>query len=121
MANVMQTLSDLATLAKAGLKAEEIKEIIALTKDDGNKTEAAPEITPKEAVQPEAQKETEATKPEDAINYKSMFEDASKQIETLKADLAKAQQNNVSKDISGNIQAPTGQDAINEIFSKIIN
>ena len=50
MANVMQTLSDLATLAKAGLKAEEIKEIIALTKEDGTKPEAAPEITPKEVV-----------------------------------------------------------------------
>ena len=117
----MQTLSDLATLAKAGLKAEEIKEIIALTKDDGTKPEAAPEITPKEVVQPEAQKETEAKKPEEAINYKSMYEDASKQIESLKADLAKAQQNNVSKDLSGGTKAPTGQDAINAIFSKVIN
>ena len=52
MANVMQTLSDLAALARVGLKADDIKEIIALTKDEGTKPEAAPEIPPKEAGQP---------------------------------------------------------------------
>ncbi|MBO7713724.1 MAG: hypothetical protein J6S85_26555 [Methanobrevibacter sp.] len=121
MANVMQTLSDLAALARAGLKGDELKEIIALTKEDSTPAQGAPEIAQKDETQPEAQTDKDTETPKEELNYKKMFEDTTKELEALKADLAKAQQANVSKDVSNNNTAPKGQDAVNAIFRNIIN
>lgn len=121
MANVMQTLSDLAALAKAGFKAEELKEIIAQTKEDSAAANVAPEIVPKEVPQPEAQTVTDSDTPKDTLDYRKMYEDTAKELDAIKSDLIEAQKLNSSKDVSDTIKAPTGQDAINAIFQKVIN
>lgn len=121
MANVMQTLSDLATLAKAGLKADELKEIIALTKEDSTPAKEAPEITPKEEKQPEEQTDQNADNSEEELKYKQLYEDAHKEIESLKQDIASIQKANVSRDVSDTTKAPEGQEAINAMFRNILN
>ena len=121
MANVMQTLSDLAALAKAGFKAEELKEIIAQTKDDNIPPKEAPETAPKEETQPEVQTDQNIEQTQDELKYKQLYEDAHKEIESLKKDIASIQQANVSRDVSNITKAPTGQEAINAMFRNILN
>lgn len=121
MANVMQTLSDLAALAKAGFKAEELKEIIAQTKDDNILPKEVPETAPKEETQPDVQTDQNIEQTQDELKYKQLYEDAHKEIESLKKDIASIQQANVSRDVSNTTKAPQGQEAINAMFRNILN
>lgn len=121
MANVMQTLSDLAALARAGYKADQINELIAQTKDDNIPPKEAPEITPKEETQPEVQTDQNIEQTQDELKYKQLYEDAHKEIESLKKDIASIQQANVSRDVSNTTKAPQGQEAINAMFRNILN
>lgn len=121
MANVMQTLSDLAALARAGYKADQINELIAQTKDDNIQSKEVPEIVPKEETQPEVQTDQNIEQTQDELKYKQLYEDAHKEIESLKQDIASIQKANVSRDVSDTTKAPEGQEAINAMFRNILN
>lgn len=116
----LETLSDLAALAKAGFSAADIKELMAAEKETPKED---PEILPKEEKLPEDQTaQVEPVNPSTEIepNYKAVFEKQQAELEQLKADLAKAQAANTTKDVSKDVPDLSGQDLVNKIFSEVI-
>lgn len=95
----LNLISDLAALARAGMKSDDIKEIIASLKDEPEKKVEEPaEILPKEEVQQE-QVKTSGEEPEEGVDYKKMYEDSQKEIFTVKESLKQAQALNTSKQL----------------------
>lgn len=121
MGKPLETISDLAALARSGFKAEQIMELI---KNKEDSTDETPGVDDKEQDETSPKKD-EPPKPdgtetdEDSVDYKSEFEKLSKELESVKADLKKAQEFNKRKDVSGNA-APTGEEALNNLFREIL-
>ena len=93
--------SDIITLAKAGYKPGEIKELLALTTESpaaAPETEETPVTNPKEDMQPEAPKESSPTA-DNAMSEE--IKQLKAQLAKAQADLAAAQQTNIKKDVSG--------------------
>lgn len=106
----LETIADLAALARSGFTAQDIKEIMA-----SGKSEESAEIAAKEPAQPEPKKEQEKepvkiTEPD----YKKMFEDLQAEFQTTKKELEKLQDNNSAKDAAG--QKVTDQDILNKLI-----
>lgn len=106
----LETIADLAALARQGFTAQDIKEIMA-----SGKSEEPAEDAAKATVQPEPEKEQEkepvtTTEPD----YKKMFEDLQAEFQTTKKELEKLQDNNSSKNAAG--QTVTDQDILNKLI-----
>ena len=106
----LETIADLAALARQGFTAQDIKEIMA-----SGKSEEPAENAAKEIVQPEPEKEQEKepvkiTEPD----YKKMFEDLQAEFQTTKKELEKLQDNNSNKNAAG--QTVTDQDILNKLI-----
>lgn len=106
----LETIADLAALARQGFTAQDIKEIMA-----SGKSEEPAEDAAKATVQPEPEKEREkepvkTTEPD----YKKMFEDLQAEFQTTKKELEKLQDNNSNKNAAG--QTVTDQDILNKLI-----
>lgn len=99
-------LTDIIELAKRGYKPNDIKELISLSEDKGEDNPpaaGAPEGLPEDSSEkPEGTEEEKDTSSagsnDDSIDYKKLYEES-------QAALAKAQQDNINKDIN-----PTNND-----------
>lgn len=113
----LQTLSDLAALARAGFKASDIKEIMA---SEQPKEEKPAEILPKEEEQPAPEnllpKEEKAA---DEPDYKKMFEDEQKRADKLASDLEKAQKANTEKPVKEEAKL-SNQEQINKMYLNLL-
>ncbi len=106
----LETIADLAALARQGFTAQDIKEIMA-----SGKSEEPAEDAAKATAQPEPEKEQEKepvkiTEPD----YKKMFEDLQAEFQTTKKELEKLQDNNSNKNAAG--QTMTDQDILNKLI-----
>ena len=118
------TLLDRLQLVKAGYKAKEIEAMIikeaaetSASEEPAENTSKGDEVTEQAKEQPE----TVADEKEADPDYKTMFENLSKEFEETKAKLEAAQKINVSANVSGNVQKEYSQTTINNIFKEIIS
>ena len=113
------SLKDLADLARAGFKVNDIKEIIATQNAEPEKApEELAEIAPKESAQPEQEK-AQNEEAESVVDYKKMYEDSQKEIFTVKEELKKAQTFNASKEIPSNDEKSL-EEQLTELYKDII-
>lgn len=109
-------ITDIIALAKAGYKKADIKELLELETDNPNnseskptetQTEGAPEVTEEKnvTVQPESK--------EPELDYKALYEQS-------QAELKKAQQKNINKDVSNVQQGPSDMDILNDITASFM-
>lgn len=106
----LETIADLAALARQGFTAQDIKDIMA-----SGKSEEPAENAAKATVQPEPEKEQEkepvtTTEPD----YKKMYDDLQAEFQTTKKELEKLQDSNSSKNAAG--QTVTDQDILNKLI-----
>lgn len=114
----LQLISDMATLAKAGYKMEDINKILNEDTTEGSSAvvDTKPEETvPKEDTQPEVSDKPD----EESVDYKSLYESLKQELDTVKADLKTAQDFNKSKPVY--TESVTGQDAVNNLFRDLIS
>lgn len=107
-------LSDIIALAKQGYKPDDIKELIALSKEDekeSNESKATENSTDGAEGEPEEQT-VEGTTTEDStdnVDYKKLYEESQKKIEAL-------QKENVNKDLSeGGTRTPSDEEILKEL------
>ena len=115
----LETISDLAALARAGFKAEDIKEIMASQGEITKPSDEVPETVAKETTQPEAQKEAEVKKPSDEPDYKKLYEEAQQKLQTTEESLKKAQTLNTSKTLP-NPNIKTDQEKVNDLLRDLL-
>ena len=118
------TLLDRLQLVKAGYKAKEIESMIIKEAAETSASEEPAENASKgdeASEQAKEQPETVADEKEADPDYKTMFENLSKEFEETKAKLEAAQKMNVSANVSGNVQKEDSQTTINNIFKEIIS
>lgn len=114
----MMTIGDIVALAKAGYKPADVKELIEMTKEEEKKdiadtsnsaiddsSEPAAEVSPSASAAPE--------EPEDDTDYKALYEQAKK-------DLATAQKENVTKDISSDEDNQSDADIIKDLIKEFM-
>jgi len=114
----LQIISDMAALARAGFKMDDIKAIMA---EPEASAEKPAETLPKEDKLPEQEKEQEA-KPAEAKeepDYKRMYEELHKKHTELEKDLKAAQEFNTSKPAQTEEKSAT--DKIDDIYRNIIS
>ena len=106
----LETIADLAALARRGFTAQDIKDIMA-----SGKSEEPAEDSAKATEQPEPEKE-QANEPVKTTepDYKKMFEDLQAEFQTTKKELEKLQDNNSNKNAAG--QKVTDQDILNKLI-----
>ena len=114
----LETISDLAALARAGFKADDIKAIMANQVESPKTSEEAPETVAKETTQPEEQKAVMEDKPEEP-NYKKLYEEMQTKLQDTETSLKKAQSLNTSKSLSVP-NNPTDQEKVNEAFLNLL-
>lgn len=97
-------LTDIISLAKQGYKPDDIKELIALSKEDekeSNESKATENSTDGAEGEPEESI--------DNVDYKKLYEESQKKIEAL-------QKENVNKDLSeGGTRTPSDEDILREL------
>lgn len=113
-------IMDIVALAKQGFTPGDIKEIINLANETSAKE---PEKEPANDSNEEGEQKTpdiarvndepELEKKTDAIDYKSMYDDAMKQNAVLQGKLEESQKSNVSQTI--NVQETKDTDLINDL------
>lgn len=113
----LQTISDLAALARAGFKMTDIKEIMA---SEQPKEEKPAEILPKEEVQPAPEnslpkEEKDANEPD----YKKMFEEEQEKSKKLASDLEKAQKANITQPVKEEANL-SNQEQINKMYLNLL-
>ncbi len=114
----LQIISDMAALARAGFKMEDIKAIMA---EPEASSEKPAETLPKESKLPEQEKEQEA-KPAEAKeepDYKRMYEELNEKQTKLEKDLKAAQEFNTSKSVQ--TEEKSAEDKIDDIYRNIIS
>lgn len=118
------TLLDRLQLVKAGYKAKEIESMIIkeeaetpASEEPAENASKGDEVTDQAKEQPE----TVADEKEADPDYKTMFENLTKEFEETKAKLEAAQKINVSANVSGNVKKEDSQTTINNIFKEIIS
>lgn len=82
----MGIIADLAALARAGMKIDDIKDIINLTKD---KPEDKPEDMPEDKPEDKTEDKTEdkpEDKSEDKTDYKKLYEDTKEKLNKAQAE-----------------------------------
>ena len=111
-------INDIIALAKSGYKVSEIKELMALGEQQ---TEEPAEIPAKEQAQPEPETAGPEPSGDPAPDERAKeIEELKKQIDGLKADLAKAQKQNTAADLSDGAQTHKNtQDAVNDIMKHL--
>lgn len=82
-------LFDIIELAKQGYKPNDIKELIALADSTEEKSEEAEQKTPEEEPVKEEAEQTEETKPEEAIDYKKLYEEEKQRTDKLQGLFAR--------------------------------
>ena len=113
------SLKDLADLARAGFKVNDIKEIIASQNAEAEKAVEEPaEIAPKESAQPDLVK-VQNEEAENGVDYKKMYEEAQKDIITVKEQLKKAQEFNTSQELPASNEK-SFEEQLNELYKDII-
>ena len=113
------SLKDLADLARAGFKVNDIKEIIASQNAEAEKAVEEPaEIAPKESAQPDLEK-VQNEEAENDVDYKKMYEEAQKDIITVKEQLKKAQEFNTSQELPASNEK-SFEEQLNELYKDII-
>ena len=118
------TLLDRLQLVKAGYKAKEIESMIIKEAAETPTSEEPAENTSKGddgTEQAKEQPETVVDEKEADPDYKTMFENLTKEYEETKAKLEAAQKINVSANVSGNVPKEDSQTTINNIFKEIIS
>lgn len=103
----LDTISDLAALARAGFKMDDIKELMA------QQAEEPAETMPKESITPEPEKASEET-PTNEPDYKQMYEDLQMELKTTKKELETIQDRNASINVAGSV--PSDQDLLNKLI-----
>lgn len=113
------SIMDTLALARAGYKKSEIKEIM----EQSNATEELPAPAEDTSVKNEAEKEPEVEKPvaNDEPDYKTMYTDLQKQVESLTSKLEAAQKANINTDVSRTQTKVSTSEAINNIFRDVIS
>lgn len=111
-------ISDIIALAKSGYKVTEIKELMALGEPDVVEEPAV--IPAKEPEQPEPEKSdpepvAKTEESPDADKIKGL----EAEIEKLKNDLAKAQQQNAARDLNDQTNTLSPQDTVNDIMKSL--
>ena len=114
------SFKDVVELAKAGYKPADVKELISLSEmADQSKQEepqgAAPAIDEPKSVSPEpdrAPENKEPEKPEEAVDYKKLYEQSQE-------DLKKAQAANIKKDAAP-AQAPDPMANLTDLVSSFL-
>lgn len=102
------TLSEILTLARAGYKASEIRELDK-AKAEEPETEPQPEVKPEPETEPD--QGSEAAEPENTVpepDYKAMYEESQKKLQ-------EAQKDNVNK------QMPSEPDPESKLLDMINN
>lgn len=114
----MMTIGDIVALAKAGYKPADVKELIEMTKEEKTEiadasisAEADPSDTAAEVL-PSSSAATDE-EPEDDTDYKALYEQAKK-------DLATAQKENVTKDISSAEDNQSDADIIKDLIKEFM-
>lgn len=109
---------DTLALARAGYKKSEIKEIM----EQSQATEEAPAPAAEDVAKNEVQNEPEE-KPvaNDEPDYKTMYTDLQKQVESLTSKLEAAQKANINTDASKNQNKLSTSETINNIFREVIS
>lgn len=117
----MMTIGDIVALAKAGYKPADVKELIEMTKEEEKQVETNadasesandnPSSEPAAEVSPSASAAPDET--EDDKDYKSLYEQAKK-------DLATAQKENVTKDISSAEDNQSDADIIKDLIKEFM-
>ena len=113
---------DILAFAKAGWKPADVKEVIALSEAKTASEEPEAPVQNDEQ-QPETVKETETpvqAEVDEVPDYKKMYEDTQKQVESLQSDLKKAQSLNITQNVAPATPKLTGQEAVNNIFREVI-
>lgn len=122
--NGLQTVSDLAALARAGFKVDDIKEIIAQGKEEAKPAERPAENIAEDATQPDPEKAMQNAeaepKPSDESKYKQKYDDAIAKINELEETLKKAQALNTSQTITGSTNKVNDADVINNAFRNLL-
>lgn len=119
-------IKDLADLARAGMKSSEIKDAIELQKEiiasqkaiTEKAVEEPAEIAPKESAQPDLVK-VQNENAESGVDYKQMYEEAQKDIITVKEQLKKAQEFNTSQELPASNEK-SFEEQLNELYKDII-
>ena len=97
------TLMDIVALAKQGFTPADVKELIAMgnSSPDQKSDQGSVDDSEQKTDTKGDQNDSESTEdPADAIDYKSKYEELNSELDKLKADLQKAQSNNVRTDMS---------------------
>lgn len=112
-------INDIIALAKSGYKVSEIKELMSL--GETQQSEEPAENPAEESGQPEPEKAgpEPAGEPAPSADQSAEINELKKQIEGLKADLAKAQKQNAQEDLSGGVKIKSGQENVNEIMRSL--
>ena len=112
-------IADIIALAKSGYKVNEIKELMSL--GETQQSDEPAEIPAEESGQPEPEKAglEPAGEPAPSADQSAEINELKKQIESLKADLKKAQKQNAQEDLSGGVRIKSGQDSVNEIMRSL--
>lgn len=112
-------IADIIALAKSGYKVSEIKELMSL--GETQQSDEPAEIPAGAPAQPEPEKAgpEPAGEPAPSADQSAEINELKKQIESLKADLKKAQKQNSHEDLSGGAKQKSGQEFINEIMKSL--
>ena len=115
----LQVISDMAALARAGFKMDDIKAIMA---EPEASAEKPAETLPKESKLPEQEKEQDEKSAEakEEPDYKRMYEELNEKQTKLERDLKAAQEFNTSKTVQASNEK-TAAEKINEIYKDIIS
>lgn len=118
MAEGKLSLMDVLAFAKAGYKPADVKEIMAMSQA----TEEAPAPAPEDGVKNEVQNEPEEKSvANDEPDYKMMYADLQKQVESLTSKLEAAQKANINTDVSRSQNKLSTSETINNIFREVIS
>lgn len=119
MAEGKLSLMDVLAFAKAGYKPADVKEIMAMSQA----TEEAPAPATEDVAKNEVQNEPEVEKPvaNDEPDYKTMYTDLQKQVESLTSKLEAAQKANINTDVSKSQNKLSTSETINNIFREVIS
>ena len=110
---------DLVALAKAGYTPAQVKELLAMTKEDAAASEKPAETVAEESAQPEPEKAEPAAAPTESKedsnkDLQAQIADLKKQLEKSQADLAIAQKANVNGGEPK--KAPTTEEHLADLF-----
>lgn len=117
----MLSIKDIVDLAKAGYKPADVKELIEISKSNGDKKDQEPAAESSDtfvpnAITPNGNSDEAAGTPdpkESDIDYKALYE-------STKLELDKAQKENIKKDISSEEDDLSDTDILKDLFKEFM-